>query len=321
MLVVKMQFGSHLYGLDTPESDTDYKGIFLPEYRKLVLSSFAKSFRQTTGNSHSRNTSEDMDTELYSLHYFVKLALQGETVAIDMLHAQDRHIVETGLAFPVFLMMQKNRQKLYSKNMKAYLGYVRKQAAKYGVKGGRLASAEAVLQVLDSESAVPISGLSLPEDEHSSWIIDVDKQGTERRFFSVCGRKIEHTIPSDQAYNVVKKIVDNYGERARKARDNEGIDHKALSHALRAGYQLRCIYQDGDFEYPLPENSILLNVKQGKMDFVAEIQPMLEELVAECERLAQESPLPERPDRKYWEDLVVSTMERHVVKPMVRQDP
>jgi len=28
--IVEMVFGSHLYGTDTPESDKDYKGVFMP---------------------------------------------------------------------------------------------------------------------------------------------------------------------------------------------------------------------------------------------------------------------------------------------------
>jgi RNA repair pathway DNA polymerase beta family len=31
-LVVKMRFGSHLYGTATPESDLDLKGVYLPSH-------------------------------------------------------------------------------------------------------------------------------------------------------------------------------------------------------------------------------------------------------------------------------------------------
>ena len=36
-IVVKMKFGSHLYGTSTPLSDTDYKAVYIPEARDIIL--------------------------------------------------------------------------------------------------------------------------------------------------------------------------------------------------------------------------------------------------------------------------------------------
>ena len=36
-LIVKMKFGSHLYGTDTEDSDVDYKGVFLPAKKEILL--------------------------------------------------------------------------------------------------------------------------------------------------------------------------------------------------------------------------------------------------------------------------------------------
>ena len=36
-LVVKMKFGSHLYGTSTPLSDIDYKAVYIPEARDIIL--------------------------------------------------------------------------------------------------------------------------------------------------------------------------------------------------------------------------------------------------------------------------------------------
>ena len=37
--MVKMVFGSHLYGLDTENSDKDYCGIFVPTAKEIILGS------------------------------------------------------------------------------------------------------------------------------------------------------------------------------------------------------------------------------------------------------------------------------------------
>jgi predicted nucleotidyltransferase len=36
-LIVEMRFGSHLYGTATPLSDLDYKGVYLPDGRDILL--------------------------------------------------------------------------------------------------------------------------------------------------------------------------------------------------------------------------------------------------------------------------------------------
>lgn len=93
--IVKMLFGSHLYGTDTEESDKDYKGIFLPPFEDCVLNKIPKSLNKSTSGKDSKNTKDDIDEEIFSLQYFIKLACEGQTVAIDMLHAPDEMIIET----------------------------------------------------------------------------------------------------------------------------------------------------------------------------------------------------------------------------------
>ena len=39
-VIVKAIAGSHLFGTNTPESDIDYKGIYLPEPKDIILGKF-----------------------------------------------------------------------------------------------------------------------------------------------------------------------------------------------------------------------------------------------------------------------------------------
>ena len=83
-------------------------------------------------------------------------------------------------------------------------------------------------------------------------------------------------------------------------------DFKAISHALRAAYQLLEIYETGDLKYPLKYREFVLAVKQGKLDFTATVQPALEDVIAKVERLAAIVVLPESVNRKYWEQFIVN---------------
>lgn len=325
-VVMYTKFGSHLYGLSTPDSDTDYKGIFLPNRDDLLLQRAPRTQSWSTGDNNDRNTSEDVDNEFFALHEFVRQALKGETVAIDMLHAwQDcgrygfmdrRHLTYVpNDKFPIWRDLVENRTSFYTSSMKSYLGYVRKQAAKYGVKGSRLECAEQVLNKMSKLVNVPNQTVRmyeimdlLPQNEHA---FITEKDGKE--FYSVCERLIEPTAKINYAYGVVNKIVDNYGERAKQARDNKGIDWKAISHALRGGYQMRHILKYGDFDYPLPESDHLLKVKHGELDFQTNVKPELEALVENVNKLAEQTSLPAHNDHKSWNQWVIDVYDKYVI--------
>lgn len=41
--ILEMKFGSHLYGTNTENSDMDFKGIYLPTAREIVLGTYKKT--------------------------------------------------------------------------------------------------------------------------------------------------------------------------------------------------------------------------------------------------------------------------------------
>lgn len=318
MEVVKLLFGSHLYGLSTPKSDKDYKGIFIPELDEILLQRAPKSINSSTGTNSSKNTNEDIDDEMFSLWYFLKLACDGETVAIDMLHSDS-----TISSSPEWEFLVENRARFYTKDMKSYVGYVKKQAAKYGIKGSRIAALEEAINVIKIYS-VSFSKMSeeatladvyqlLPIGEHSQFITDNNPRCGDQEFYEICSRKFQLTNKLDYTLTQLERIYDGYGHRAKLAKDNNGIDWKAMSHALRAGYQAYHIYADGDFSYPLPETEFLLKVKSGELDFLTEVQPKLDNLVDEVYRLAEASDLPSKVNRKFWDDWLLQVYKERIL--------
>ncbi|WPK18090.1 putative nucleotidyltransferase [Escherichia phage BYEP02] len=95
--VMKSYFGSHLYGTSTPESDVDFKEIFVPPARDILIGNVKEHMSKNTNNTSSKNTKDDIDHELYSLKYFFKLAADGETVALDMLHTPPELVLNISL--------------------------------------------------------------------------------------------------------------------------------------------------------------------------------------------------------------------------------
>lgn len=60
-LICKIKVGSHLYGTDTPDSDEDFKGVFMPELNDILLGRIPKQFDYSTNKTGEKNTKEDTD--------------------------------------------------------------------------------------------------------------------------------------------------------------------------------------------------------------------------------------------------------------------
>jgi predicted nucleotidyltransferase len=306
--IVKMVFGSHLYGTNSASSDQDFKGVFLPTREQLLLQRVPKSISTSPKKAEGvKNTAEDVDSEMYSLHYFLHLALEGETVALDMLHAPESALLET---HPLWKQLVTAKHLFYTKNLKSFVGYARRQAAKYGVKGSRLSDAKRVLEFLEQQSpSLRLRDVweQLPKGEHLSVM-----QSETDLLYNVCGKMLSSKAYTHHYIEMLSNFVDRYGARAKQAELNEGVDWKAVSHAFRAAYQVKHILTVGNYTYPLPETAFIKAVKSGQLSFQHSVGPQLEDLMDELEALSAKSELPEKSDRAFWDRWLLQALEKHV---------
>jgi hypothetical protein len=245
---------------------------------------------------------------VYSLHYFLELAKKGETVALDMLHAPKSAWLTSTCQWEYLV---NRRSMFYTKNLSSLVGYARKQAAKYGVKGSRLAEAKAVLTVLKEHGALPLGPQKvrdilslLPTGEHCGL-----QTSNEVEFYEVCGKKMTLNAFALHYVPMMEHFVEEYGNRAKQAELNEGVDWKAVSHAFRAAFQVKGILLEGDFTYPLPETEFIRAVKSGSLNFKNEVGPKLDDLMDEVESLSANSTLPEAVDSDAVDKLLLHLVE------------
>jgi hypothetical protein len=196
--------------------------------------------------------------------------------------------------------------------MKAFLGYARKQASKYGIKGSRMGALEEVYDLVRTQAILRVKYSKLkdiwnhlPINEYCYFVENRLASGEVQIFYEVLGSKYQNTMPYDQFVTSIEDKWSKYGERARAAKENEGIDWKAVSHAVRAAYQLKQIYEESTITYPLKQKDLILDIKQGKMDFTTEVSPLLEQLISDVEILAKEGIFPEKVERHYWDRLLL----------------
>jgi predicted nucleotidyltransferase len=300
-------FGSHLYGTNTQTSDVDIKGIAFQSSRDFILNGPRKHIEySSTGNNSSKNTSEDVDIEIYTISQFIKHSLSGQTVSLDLLHCPDNMLIESS---HYWQFIRKNRSKFYSKNIHSFLSYCKLQASKYGIKGSRLSDAKNVLDWLDfqlkyltpeEKKTTRISQCDIstfPKGDHIN-IIYLNECDI---LFQVCGKKFQSTVKVEYAKEIIQKFYDAYGERARLAANNENIDWKAISHAFRAAYQTKELFTEGDITFPLKDAEFIKKVKAGELLYTI-IGPMLEDLIDEVTEIKDKCSLPETPDKEFWDN-------------------
>lgn len=206
-------------------------------------------------------------------------------IALDMIHVNDENLIKTS---PEFEFLRSHRHLFYTRHMIPYIKFIHGQTAKYGVDGFRLAALELVVNALERCGA-PTSGgrladykTLLPVSEY----IEITEE-----FYIVLWKKHMWSAPVESVYKILKNQLEGHGIRAAAIKNNEGIDWKSMSHALRCALQLESIYKTGDITYPLKDSPYLLQVKRGERDF-CEVNGMVNDILQNVETLSSKSGYP-----------------------------
>jgi hypothetical protein len=303
--LIKIKHGSHLYGTNTETSDTDYKGVHIPSGEAIILGRPEEVIdRGIIAKNGTKNTCEAVDYQSYSVQKFLGMLMKGDTVATEILFAPPPTPEEiwngAGAFDDRWLYVQQVGKMLLNRECKGFVGYCVRQAAKYGIKGSRMAAVKSVLEFLKGRQRgdrlasieVDLHNWSTGKD-HISWENIPTPQGGELWHLDVCDRKMPMTASIGAALDVYTKVWENYGERARAAMTNEGVDWKAVSHAVRVAGQAIELLDTGKITFPRPNADFLRNIKLGKYDY-EKISPLLEELVEQVQLSSEVSTLPEK---------------------------
>lgn len=324
--ILEIKFGSHLYGTDTPNSDLDLKGIYLPTAREIVLHTYKKTISTTRPKrDYERNNKDDVDIEIFSLDRYVELLTQGQTVALDMLFAPREMFTQqpiNGILAYIFY----HREKFLSKSMcNAFFGYAKQQAAKYGQKGFRVAALRETLDWISKfpehyklYECNPICFTDELLNEHVKIVECRGPNGTMANHLGVCSKKYPFHADIKYVKAQLQRRFDEYGHRALLAEKNEGVDWKALSHAVRVNSQAKELLTTHKITFPRPDKDLLLKIKLGQMDY-KEVAEIIEKGLAEMVELEKTSTLPDEPDMEFVNNFVFNIY-LDVIKGLSKKD-
>lgn len=328
--IVKMQFGSHVYGTNTPNSDRDFKSVVIPSAEEILLQQSFKVQKESTKIGNGRNTKDDIDHEIFALHYWLKLLTEGQTLCYDMLFTPDRFFVEE--ANPVWTVLKQNSDKLVNNRISAFAGYCQSQAAKYSLKGSNLAAFRAAKDTFsrfDSNRKLKdykpelidqlINPLALEAQYNSKQealvkIISIPHKvtGKEEEYIQLGGKtKIPMHASFKVAYEIASQQFDRYGERAKMAETNQGVDWKALMHAVRVCKEAEELLLTGKITFPRPEAPLLLKIRNGELPY-KQVADIIVQGLDDLKIAQSKTSLPDEPDQKWIDEFICEVYERKI---------
>jgi len=319
--IIEIKFGSWLYGTNTPESDLDFKGIYLPTAREIILGSYKETISTSRKKQEcERNTKDDVDREFFSLDRYLALLTEGQTVALDILFAPEFNAVITGIPHPICSQIYDNKDKLLTRNVNAFYGYAKQQAARYGIKGSRMDALKRVVAMLEP---LPLyDKLNLHTDKIDALVkecqelISLEKtalveilqipngdKATLMPHLHVNGRKCPFNATVKVALGMYSKILAEYGGRAQKAHLSGGKDWKALSHAVRVNSEAMELLIKGYITFPRPDRELLVKIKTEQMPY-EEVAEIIEEGLVKLTEAHETSQLREAPDQEWVDNFI-----------------
>lgn len=252
--------GSKLYGTDLPSSDTDYRGIFVPPLEALITKTDIEQWTSSTGNKSSKNSENDVDISLWSIHKFIKLLQVGDTNAFDTLFAYKTHAEL--LREPLMDKLYDQRELYYPESLRSFFGYALGQVKKYSVKGDKLRDVQVIkkqvellLEVLPEETIGYLKDY-VAVNENVQWVTD-----DTNSYIKILDKRFIQTVRLSEFLEKLQEIESKYGERAKAAKDNQSVDWKALYHSFRVLDECHELMNTGRIKFPLESSYFLKRVR------------------------------------------------------------
>lgn len=307
--------GSRLFGSQGPQSDFDFKAIYLPPLID-VLDSRQKDSLTVKG--------EGFEITLWSFAFWLRLLSNGDTNAIDLYFAHT-HPEGVWLERPLVGRLREvcPATRILPRGLMGMRGFARSQAIKYGAKGDHYAVAKAVLEAADryevtAESSErlayaartdsPRVGAFWQEYSSSPAARDLQRRFPQKLRLAdapdgvVCLKVLDKLFylesPLGLMQAALRGVVGSYGRRSIEAGERgKGADWKALSHSVRVLDEVIELHSKGRVDFPLRDADLHRRIKLGELEYgaVLEILEHREEAATKAERL---SVLSEHTDRE-----------------------
>jgi hypothetical protein len=315
------KFGSKLYGTDNPNSDTDYKGIFIPSRRDVLLKRDMEHYNFNSNDTNTRNSKEDIDLQLFSIYKFFHLLKKGETGAMDILFSMFRKDTQVYSDKAFTQTVMENYQKFYNRNLHSFIGYCVGQSKVYNVRGERFNELHQFVEyftpLAQTQSSEKLSTI-FPQIEvmfqassykYIQFVMALTSRGSgiaqEGQYIEVLGKRFLGTVTVGYFLEKITNMEQQFGNRAKASA--KGVDYKALSHAVRVISEVEELIDEAFITFPLKNRAYITSIKEGNEMLESVMAYIDDKLTMVQEKLAK-SELPERSDEVFMDELILGLL-------------
>lgn len=273
-LILRVRTGSRAYGLETPESDTDTRGVCVPPKRYLLG---LERFEQ--------HVSAGGDHVVYALEKLARLALQGNPNIIETLFTEDPDLL---VVTPLGQRLLDARARFLSRQVgERFLGYAHEQLH-------RIERHRRWLEAPPAAEPAPSEFGATEDAGRTRW----PSSQAQRQYKQVHKQWVQY-----QQWRAGRNP-------ARAALEERyGYDTKHAMHLCRLVTMGEEILREGAVRVRRPDAEWLRSVRAGALGY-EELLAWADARATNLRALVATSPLPEQPDHAAVEALVIDLQER-----------
>jgi predicted nucleotidyltransferase len=263
-IILKNISGSQLYGTNTPDSDQDYNGIFMPAeqyiFGLLRLTEESEDGTVIKKDENNKNTKDSVDIKLFEIRKFINLALKCNPNILEMLFINDKNIIKSSQEYKT---IKKNYNKFLSKKSiyKRFGEYAKTQRHKMVIKLEHYN----LYKEFENEYNTLIKENENYKDELISLLI-------ERKLINNLKIKKDniefadtHFTKSHTLYKCYKQIKEKLNKITNRKEliSKYGYDTKFASHYIRLLLEGIELLETGKLEFPLKYADKIKQIKSG----------------------------------------------------------
>lgn len=274
-LIVLFKAGSHFFDLNGPNSDTDYRGIYLDNYQdsfEAPKKVYQVDYKTKIGGG--KNTSNDVDFTVFSLSSFLSLLKSGDFNMMEILYTPKNKIIYKTDLFDELVSI---REKILVNDISAFLGFIKKEYKRYGVNIYHYKIQKDFLEFLKKwnnndrlEShweEIIRYGMNSEGIRFTSTKINNSDKSKEIPSIVIAERLYQSTTSIKHIVEAIEAVLNKYGHRQKNMAES-GLEYKGLYHAMRLIYEANDLYDLGQLKFPFSKErlTLLRNIKNGNIE-------------------------------------------------------
>lgn len=310
-VICLIRHGSSLYGTNTPDSDLDLIGVYIPDPSAAALGLVKDKYEFGTSDKEAKNTKDDIDETYISIGRFMERFISGDHRTFDMVHADPKNTLYATEEWYDIVSM---RALMYTKDMGGITAYIRRECRSHGITGTRPVVINNIIDLLQDSLDAPstvkktqrrfmdfptlVDTLKNMATEYPS-VVSILSDGLDDHdlpFISLAGSKFGMKSPLHQAVQSLTSKNETANRRLAQNLDGVDVDWKSIHHAMRHAQQVIEVHNTGTLCYPLAGREHLKDVKAGLLPF-QDVKDELEDLMETIDELELNTEYPKETSR------------------------